>query len=299
MTAAWLVLLLVQATPVAPSDAPPSTVPAESAAAKDAGAVSQSPGGDDAEYRVGFGDVLQITVFGDDDISRIAEVQPNGAVTIRYLGEVPVAGLTVPQVQQELERRLGEDLLVDPQVEVKVREYRSQFVFVSGEVNLPGRKALRGNTRLIDVLLEAGGFTPRASYEITITRSHGTFDDGTSTITLRLSGTPTPADQISLQLPLRNGDMVMAAPKYFVTVDGEVARPGRYLIEPDLTVTGAISQAGGPSRFGSSTVKVRRTDPKTGQATILEVDLKDVRNGKEPDPAVMPNDVISVGKRVF
>ena len=182
---------------------------------------------------------------------------------------------------------------------MKVREYRSQFVFVQGEVNSPGRKPLRGNTRLIDALLEAGGFTPRASYELRITRSHGGFEDGASTITVRLSGSPTPADQVSLQLPLRNGDIVTAAPKYYVTVDGEVTRPGRYAIEPDLTVTGAVSLAGGLTRFGSNTVKVRRNDPQTNQVSVLEVDLKDVRNGKKPDPPLLPNDVISVGKRVF
>ena len=52
------------------------------------------------------------------------------------------------------------DYLVNPQVEVKVKEYQSQFVSVVGEVNSPGRKPLRGRTRLIDVLVEAGGFTP-------------------------------------------------------------------------------------------------------------------------------------------
>jgi polysaccharide export outer membrane protein len=243
--------------------------------------------------------VLQITVFGDDEISRIAEVQPNGTVAIRYIGDVPVAGQTVQQIQEDLKRRLGEDLLVNPQVEVKVREYRSQFVFVGGEVNSPGRKPLRGNTRLIDALLEAGGFTSRASYELRITRAHGSFGDGSSTITLRLTGSPTPADQVALQLPLRNGDLVTASPKYYVTVDGEVNQPGRYTIEPDLTVTGAVSLAGGLTRFGSSTVKVRRTDPRTNAVSVLEVDLKDVRNGKEPDPPLQPNDVISVGKRVF
>jgi len=78
-----------------------------------------------------------------------------------------------------------------------------------------------------------------------------------------------------------------------------VNRPGRYAIEADLTVTGAVSLAGGLTRFGSSGVKVRRTDPSTGKVTIVEVDLKDVRNGKKPDVPLQPNDVISVSRRVF
>jgi polysaccharide export outer membrane protein len=106
-------------------------------------------------------------------------------------------------------------------------------------------------------------------------------------------------DLVNLELPLRNGDIVTALPKAFVTVDGEVSRPGRYPIEADLTVTGAVSLAGGLTRFGSSNVKLRRTDPESGRVTIVEVDLKDVRNGKKPDVPLLPNDVISVSRRVF
>ena len=115
----------------------------------------------------------------------------------------------------------------------------------------------------------------------------------------RASGAPSAQDTINLELPLKNGDIITASPKFFVTVDGEVNRPSRYAIEADLTVTGAISLAGGLTRFGSNTVKLRRTDPQTGKVSVVEVDLKDVRNGKKPDVPLLPNDVISVGRRVF
>jgi protein involved in polysaccharide export with SLBB domain len=168
-------------------------------------------------------------------------------------------------------------------------------------VNAPGRLPLRGRTRLIDALTEAKGFTPRASGEVTITRTEGTFDGGGSSITVRLSSSagPTLQDTINLSLPLRNGDIITASPKFFVTVDGEVNKPGRYAIEADITVTGAVSLAGGLTRFGSSTVKVRRTDPLSGKVSVIEVDLKDVRNGKKPDLPLLPNDVVSVGRRLF
>jgi polysaccharide export outer membrane protein len=106
-------------------------------------------------------------------------------------------------------------------------------------------------------------------------------------------------DLVNLEVQLKNGDIITAFPKSFVTVDGEVTRPGRYAIESDLTVTGAISLAGGFTRFGSNDVKLRRTDPLDGKVTIIKVDLKDVRNGKKPDVPLLPNDVISVSRRVF
>lgn len=296
MSAALLVALALAQPPAALQ--PPPT-PAAAAAQPPASAAGDAR--PSLEYQVGPGDVLEVVVFGNDDLSRIPTVQTNGAIVLPLLGELQVAGLTVAEVQQKVTALLLKDYLVNPQVEVKVREYRSQFVSVVGEVNAPGRLPLRGRTRLIDALIEAKGFTARASGEVTITRTDGSFADGRQSVTVRISNSAVPSaqDAVNLELPLRSGDIITASPKYYVTVDGEVTRPSRYAIEADLTLTGAISLAGGLTRFGSNTVKVRRTEPATGKVSVLEVDLKDVRNGKKPDLTLLPNDVISVGRRVF
>jgi polysaccharide export outer membrane protein len=271
-----------QAVPADPK--PPSPTPSRSA----------------LEYRVGAGDVLEINVFGNDDLSRTPTIQPSGVIALPLLGEVPVAGLSVAEVQRKLTTLLARDFLVNPQVEVKVKEYQSQFVSVVGEVNNPGRKPLRGRTRLIDVLVEAGGFKPTASGEVVIARAEGTFEGGSSTMKIRLGGQmPTAQDQINLELPLASGDIITASPKYYVTVEGEVNRPGRYPIDGELTVTGAVSVAGGLTRFGSNQLKVRRVDPDTKETRILEVDLKAVRSGKQPDPGLQANDVVTVSRRLF
>jgi polysaccharide export outer membrane protein len=265
---------------------PPSPAPTESPAAP--------------EYKVGPGDVLEVTVFGNDDLSRNSTVQTSGVIALPLLGEVEVGGLTLAEVQRKLTTLLARDYLVNPQVEVKVKEYQSQFVSVVGEVNNPGRKPLRGRTRLIDVLVEAGGFTPRASGEIQIARRDGSFEGGSRILRMRLgSSSPSPQDQVNLEVLLKNGDLITASAKYYVTVEGEIVRPGRYPIEGELTVTGAISTAGGLTRFGSNNLKVRRVDPETGQTRILEVDLKAIRNGKEKDLVLLANDVVSVPRRVF
>lgn len=282
--------------PAGPAQAPPTGAGQAAAPAPDAAEASAAGGGD---YEVGPGDVLAIDVFGNEDLSRVPTVQTNGSIAFPLLGEVQVAGLTVGEVQRKIRNLLAKDYLVDPQVEVKVKEYQSQFVSVVGEVNSPGRKPIRGRMRLVDALLEAGGFRATSSGEVLITRTDGAFDDGKKSIGVRISGSATLQDQINLELALRNGDIITALPKSFVTVDGEVNRPGRYAIEADLTVTGAVSLAGGLTRFGSSDVKVRRTDPVDGKVSIIEVDIKDVRNGKKPDVPLLPNDVVSIARRVF
>ncbi len=310
-TGTLLVAALLQAAPAGPRAKPPQQTPRAAPTAKPPDAApatdpkSTQPAAAEpaparsGDYEVGPGDVLEIAVFGNDDLSRVPTVQTNGSISFPLLGEVQLAGLTIAEVQRKITNLLAKDYLVNPQVEVKVREYQSQYVSVVGEVNSPGRKPIRGRMRLVDALLESGGFKASASTEVLINRSDGDFGDGVRSISVRVSNASSSSALLNLELPLKNGDIITALPKSFVTVDGEVNRPSRYAIESDLTVTGAISLAGGFTRFGSSDVKLRRTDPKTGKVSIIEVDIKAVRNGKKPDVPLLPNDVVSVSRRVF
>lgn len=296
---ALLVAGIAAASPPRPTPAPsPSPSPPRAPAPP----VSASPPAPTPapEYRLGAGDVLDVIVFGNDDLTRTTTVQTTGSISLPLLGEVPVAGLTVSEAKQKLTSLLARDFLVNPQVDVKIKEYQSQFVTVLGEVNSPGRKGLRGRTKLIDVLVDAGGFNPRASGEVSITRADGTFDGGAHLLRLRFgSASPSAIDQVNMELTLRNGDVITALPRFYVTVEGEVTRPGRYVLDGDLTVTGAISTAGGLTRYGKNDVQVRRVDDETGKTTIIQVDLKDVRKGKKPDLPLLPNDVVTVPRRIF
>jgi polysaccharide export outer membrane protein len=253
------------------------------------------------DYRVGPGDLLEVEVFGNPDLSRNPTVQTNGMIALTLLGEVPVAGLTTAEIKARLTELLGRDYLVSPQVDVRVKEFHSQFVTVAGEVTTPGRRPLRGGqSRLIDVLVEAGGLGPRASGEVIVSRADGTFEGGERTMRVVL-GSPllTPGEERRLQTPLKSGDVITASPKYYVTVEGEVVRPGRYVLDTALTVSGAVSSAGGLTRFGKQRVDVRRIDPQTGTVTVFAVDLKAVRKGRKPDPPLQANDTISVSRRLL
>ena len=303
---AILGLVLAAASPLRGQDPSPRPTPPAlpspglPAAPSAPAAESAPPAVAHPEYRLGPGDVLEVTVLGNPDLSRVATVQPSGAIGLPLLNEVPVAGLTLAEVQRTLTSLLGKDYLVNPQVEVRVKEYQSQFVLVVGEVNTPGRKALRGTTRLVDLLVEAGGFTPRASGDVVITRSEGVFEDGAKTMRMRLArGQFSVSEYLSLELPMKTGDIVTALPRSYVTVEGEVQRPGRFAIEGDLTVTGALSLAGGLTRFGSSKIEVQRLDKITRQQTAIKVDLKAVRKGKKPDPPLEDGDRITVSRRIF
>lgn len=163
-------------------------------------------------YRVGPGDVLEVTVAGRPELARLPTVQTTGVVWIPHLSEVRVEGLTAAEIGTKLTELLARHEPSRPVVTVKVTDYQSQFVWVLGEINKPGRRALKDRTRLLDVLLEAGGFTPRASGEVLVQRQEGTFEDGSAVRHFRFSRTGLTAGGIAeLETVLRAGDVVTAA----------------------------------------------------------------------------------------
>jgi polysaccharide export outer membrane protein len=264
-------------------------------------------------YVVGSGDILEISVLDQPEVSRTTTVQTNGRFTMPLLGDIEVAGKTLFEIQKLVTDLLGRDFLLNPKVEVRVREYASQFVLVLGEVAAPGRKALRGNTRLIDILIEAGSFRPGASGSITIQRTEGTFPNGEKRLRFRLGDNPemSEADRLNSELLLKNGDIVTASPKYYVIVDGEVGRPGRFVIEHDLTLFGVMAEAGGLGKFGSSKVRIIRKKAEDADLTgfgpcngnqqdvCREIDIQDIRKGKVQDLLMAPNDKVIVSRRRF
>ncbi len=276
---------------LAPLLAALAQAPAEAAASAATGA---------AGYRVGPGDVLEVNVPGRPDLSRLPTVQTTGSIFLPFLDEVPVEGLTVGDIRARVTKLLAERDVVVPAIEVRVREYQSHFVWVRGEVNRPGRKPLRSGTRLVDALVEAGGFSSRASGQIQIERLEGTFADGTKVKQfLFRPPAPTPEGQLDLELPLHNRDVVTAHVQRYVTVAGAVVRPGRYALERGLTVSRVISTAGGPTPGGGRKVTVQRQNPQTGVTQNMEVDLKAVETGHEPDVELLPDDAVSVkGRRL-
>ncbi len=132
-------------------------------------------------YRIGPGDVLKITVYGHEDLTRPAVVAADGRMPFPLIGDVQASGLTPTELEARLRELLGKDYLVDPQVSVAVQEYRSQKVFVLGEAEKPGTYALTGRATLLDVLSQAGGPSKTAGRQLVVVRVpevRGTGDTG-------------------------------------------------------------------------------------------------------------------------
>jgi polysaccharide export outer membrane protein len=138
-------LTLGVATPRAiPASVQPSLVP---------GALQASP----RDYRIGPEDLIEIQVFGVDQLTRTVRVNNRGQISLPLVGNLEVGGMTAQQAEALVVKRLAESYLQDPQVSLFIKEYTSQRVTIEGAVNKPGVYPLRGPTTLLQSLAVAGG----------------------------------------------------------------------------------------------------------------------------------------------
>ena len=120
-------------------------------------------------YRLGIGDKLKITVFGEENLSGATEVNAMGQVALPLAGEIPAKGLPVGQFRDAVVRRLQDGYLKNPKVTVEITSYRA--IYVHGEVKSGGEFAYKTGLTIRDAIAVAGGYTYRADQgHVLITR---------------------------------------------------------------------------------------------------------------------------------
>ena len=114
------------------------------------------------EYIIGPEDVLEITVWRNQDLSKVVAVRPDGRISMPLIGDVTAVGRTPSQLTEEIVSRLKE-FKENPSIAIVVKEVNSYTVFILGEVQKPGKYPLKSKTTLLQGITIAGGFTPTAA----------------------------------------------------------------------------------------------------------------------------------------
>jgi polysaccharide biosynthesis/export protein VpsN len=124
------------------------------------GAVAAAEG--DSKYRLGSGDVIDITVFGEDELTfQGIRLTDAGTVSYPFVGEIRAAGKTVAELEKIVRNGLLGDYLIDPKISVRVTEYRE--FYVNGEVKSPGGYPFQPGLTVRKAVALAGGFTEWAA----------------------------------------------------------------------------------------------------------------------------------------
>lgn len=266
-----------------PVDAP------QSPDAKQASPVTSAAPLADSSVRLGDGDLIEIAVYGVPDLSTKVRISNSGDVYLPLIDYVHIADLTVDEAQKLIEKRLSDGGFVrSPHVTIFVNEAASQAITVIGEVNHPGPYPAIGERHLFDMISAAGGFTDKASRNITIVHK----------------GNPEQKDELHLptnlgedtkdNVEIRAGDTIIVARAGIVYVVGDVARPSGFLIEDNtLSVLKALALAGGGTRTSAlAKTRILRQTPNGIQE--IHVNLKKVLYAKAPDMALVKGDVLFV-----
>lgn len=151
-------------------------------------------------YSIGVGDIIEISVWKNQELGVTVPVRPDGRISVPLLGDVQAAGMTPLSLKSTLTEGFRE-FVTAPEVSVVIKEIHSRRVFVTGEVANPGAYDLQPRTKLMQVLALAGGLTPYANKrKVILLRDREGRDDRRIEINLdAITSGKRPADNIVLQ----------------------------------------------------------------------------------------------------
>ena len=247
-------------------------------------------------YKIGLNDEVKITVFDEPDLSTMYRVDADGSISFPLIGRVEAAGTTLSELQQRITTMLSAGYIKNPQVRAEINQYKSQFVYVIGEVRAPGKITMTGTTMtLLEALALAGSPTANASNEVIVvhpnrpnaaTATPGTDIDGARVTVNRKD---LELGKVGQDVVLQDGDIINVPSAQHFYITGMVRNPGTFVLDPGISIQQAIALAGGLNERGSDRrIKISRI--VSGKLTELSVNLED---------KIQPGDTITISGRFF
>ncbi|RMD68673.1 MAG: iron dicitrate ABC transporter ATP-binding protein [Gammaproteobacteria bacterium] len=254
-------------------------------------ASSSEPSAEES-YRLGPGDVIEVVVFDVPELSREAQVDGYGRITLPLIGEVPVGGKTVAEAERQIASLYEASYVRNPQVSVLVKEHRSHRVTVMGAVKEPKVYAVQRSVRLVDALAMAGGLAENAGHTIHV--MDFVIDDKGKRVrrSLVIDLNDLLNGKGNLNIVLGENAVIHVPEAGVVYVEGAVKKPGAYPLHRDTTVLKAVTMAGGLEfEAEKSSIKVLRSD---AGGPVAVVDIDHVREHPKDDFTLEDGDVVVV-----
>lgn len=258
---------------------------------------------DEKAYRIGPRDVVDISIFAGGEKQQQVDltVSTTGLINVPFIGQVKAAGLTAPELEDVIREPMEEDFFVNPEINVRIKEYKSLKFYISGAVNNPGVYVMQSETSLLQLVAKAGGVSTNRG-NIAFIMRRGQNEDETrqnEPIKVNLNQLLDHGDMTG-NLPLRPGDAVHIPPEKKqhvaesnIYIEGEVKKPGVYVYQPGITALNACIMAGGFDKFAAPN-RTRIVRKKGDGQVIIKINLDDVKKGRIPDIELQPGDLVHV-----
>lgn len=247
------------------------------------------------EVSLGPGDIVRISVYGQEDLETVARISADGTIAFPLLGAVNVGGLSVRDAEQRIADELVQRQLVrDPQVTVFVESSRAaevESVTILGNVSRPGRYPINamsdaGAENVASLIALAGGLVEDAADFLILTR----IEDGKArTVKVFLRDLLERGD-VSQNYVVKQGDIAFVPRMEEFFVYGEVRNPGVYRLRTGMTVIQALSASGGLTERGTDKGIVVTRRSEDGKAGNIDVGMNDL---------LQPDDVLIIKEGLF
>lgn len=247
----------------------------------------------DASYTLKADDVLELSVFGEDDLATTTKILKTGEAVFPLIGAVKVGGLNLDAATTRVRELYAAKYLVNPRVAITVSSYGEQWVTVLGAVKTAGTFPVpaSGSIDLASAVALAGGLSEDA--------------DGRSISVIRSSGATSVHSKGQLtgqgsSVQLRAGDRVVVGQSAYVgksvTILGRVMRPGPvpFPLDGNLDLVGAISRAGGFHELANA----KKVNVNRG-GKVQVIDVRDLSERGGAVFSLQPGDVVTVPERIF
>src|ERR1051325_10593393 len=273
---------------------------------------SESPGLDVQgikNYLLGPGDVLDVRVFGQPELTSNAQVDGDGNLSGLPFLETPIRAQcrTDKEVQKDIATAYAK-FINNPQVSVRIAERNSrQPATVFGAVRQPTRVEMKRKVRLNELMAVSGGFTERAAGTIQILHTEPLMcpEPGEEAEAAPIDGTRIPLQIVKIQdlrmgktganPVIRPGDYVLVTEAEPVYITGAVLSPGGIYLRDQLMLSRALAMVGGPRKEAKLTdVKIYRQIAGSANQEVIHVDVAAIRKNQKPDFLLQPYDVIEV-----
>lgn len=241
-----------------------------------------------AEYRLGAGDVIRISVYQNPDLTLETRVGETGVVSYPLLGTVRIGGLSATQAEKLIADGLKNGNFVKvPQVTIVVMQVKGNQASVLGQVNRPGRYPLEvADMRLTDLLANAGGVTTTGAEILVLS---GTRNGQPYRVEIDLPSVFAPGGR-GQDIVVQNGDVLWVDRAPMVYIYGEVQRPGAMRLERSMTLMQSLATGGGLTLRGTEKgIRVHRKSAD-GKVQVLQPAM---------DEPLKDGDVVYVRESLF
>lgn len=243
------------------------------------------------DYQLGAGDLLAIKVFESSDLDTEVRVSSRGYINVPLLGDVKVKNLSLAEAEGKIEHLYKKDFIHDPHVSIYIKEHVSKQITIVGAVEKPGTFKFVSQRRLLDILAMGHGLRENAaSYAYLTRRDHKTGVSHNYMIDL---DDLVKNGNMSQNHLIAGGDVIYIPESGQCFVDGAVRKPGIYTIRSNMTVTEAVTLAGGLARWADDDkIKLIRFMGRGQKRQIVSLSYQDMQSGLGDTLYLKDQDVI-------